>query len=127
MQVFNSEPWHEAWTPEGTRTFLQDLLDIPRALGVVAKIDSAPVGFILGHSEVRDRGTQFYVAEMCILTKMQGRGVGKALMGRLEATLKAQGVGKIYLLTARGGAAEAFYHACGFYTSEKVVMLGKYL
>lgn len=114
------------WTYEGTRTFLQDLLETPRALGVIAELDGAPVGFILGHSEVRDRSTQFYIAEMCVLKTMQGQGVGKALMGRLEATLKAQGVGKIYLLTARGGAAEAFYHACGFYTSEKMAMLGKY-
>lgn len=26
-----------------------------------------------------------------------------------------------------GGAAEAFYRACDFYVSEKMVMLGKYL
>lgn len=48
-------------------------------------------------------------------------------MEKLETDLKAQGVDKVYLLTAREGAAEAFYHACGFYTSEKMVMLGKYL
>lgn len=53
--------------------------------------------------------------------------MGKRLLARLEADLKAQGVGKMYLLTARGGAAEALYHACGFYTSEKMVVLGKYL
>jgi hypothetical protein len=41
--------------------------------------------------------------------------------------LRAQGVGKVYLLSARGGAAEAFYQARGFYTSEKIVMLAKYL
>jgi len=70
---------------------------------------------------------QFYLSEMCVSAEYQGQGVGKSLLRRLEADLKAQGVGKVYLLTARGGAAEAFYHACGFYTSEKMAMLGKYL
>lgn len=70
---------------------------------------------------------QFDLSEMCVSAEYQGQGVGKGLLGRLEADLKAQGVGKVYLLTAREGAAEAFYHACGFYTSEKMVMLGKYL
>lgn len=52
---------------------------------------------------------------------------GRELMVRLEDTLRAQEVGKAYLLTARGSAAEAFYRACSFYTSEKIVMLGEYL
>lgn len=64
---------------------------------------------------------------MCVLSEYQGQGVGKRLLARLEVDLKAQGVGKMYLLTARGGAAEAFYHACGFYSSKKMVMLGKHL
>ena len=57
----------------------------------------------------------------------QGGGVGKALLNGLEVDLKAQGVAKLYLLTARGGAAERLYQACGFYSSAKRVMLGKYL
>ena len=64
---------------------------------------------------------------MCVLPKHQGKGIGKALLRKLEADLKAQGVAKLYLLTARDGAAERFYHACGFYSSDKMTMLGKYL
>lgn len=127
MRVFNAEPWNEAWTVESARLFLHDLLETPRALGVLALAEDKPVGFILGHSAVRDTSTQFYISEMCVLTKFQGQGLGRGLMKELEATLNLQDVGKIYLLTARGGAAEAFYHACGFYTSERMVMLGKYL
>lgn len=127
MQVFNYEPWGEAWTPETARAYLRDLRDTPRALGVVAEAAGGIIGFSLGHAEQRDQGAQFYLAEMCVLPEYQGQGVGRRLLARLEATLRAQGVGKMYLLSARGGAAEAFYHACGFYTSEKMVMLGKHL
>lgn len=96
-------------------------------MGVVAEAGSNVIGFALGRAEQRDRGLHFYLSEMCVRPEHGGRGVGKGLLGRLEADLSAQGVGKIYLLTARGGAAEAFYRACGFYTSEKMAMLGKYL
>jgi len=77
--------------------------ETPRSSGVVAEGGGAVVGFVLD------------------------QGVGKGLLGRLETDLKAQGVDKVYLLTAREDAAEAFYHACGFYTSEKMAMPGKYL
>lgn len=93
----------------------------------MALAEGKPIGFILGHGKVRDTGYQYYVSEMCVLESLQGQGMGKKLMERLEAPLKPQGVGKMYLLTARSGAAESFYHACGFYTSEKMVMLGKCL
>ena len=124
MRVFNGEPWGEAWTSGKARTYLQDLLATPRSSSVVAETEGSVVGFVLGRAEQRDQNMQFYLSEMCVLAEHQGQGVGKALLKRLEATLKQQGVAK---LTTGGGSAEAFYHACGFYTSEKMVMLGRYL
>jgi ribosomal protein S18 acetylase RimI-like enzyme len=112
---------------DSARTYLQDLWNTPRAAGVVAESKGNVVGFVLGHTEQHDRGLHFYLSEMCVLSGLQGQGVGKKLIEALEADLRAQGVRKLYLLTARDGAAEAFYHACGFYTSEKMVMLGRYL
>lgn len=106
---------------------MRDLRDTPRSLGVVAEAAGSVVGFALGHAEQRDTGAQFYLAEMCVLSEHQGQGVGRRLWERLEAILRAQGVGKVYLLSARGSAAEAFYQARGFYTSEKMVMLAKHL
>ena len=127
MRVFNGEPWGEAWTPDKALTYLQDLLATPRSSGVVAETEGNVVGFVLGRAEQRDQNVQFYLSEMCVLAEHQGQGVGKRLLRELEATLKQQGIAKLYLLTTRSGSAEAFYHACGFYTSEKMVMLGKYL
>ena len=127
MRVFNGEPWGEAWSSDKASTYLQDLFATPRSSGIVAEIESNVVGFVLGRAEQRDQNVQFYLSEMCVLAEYQGQRVGKALLERLEAALKQQGVAKIYLLTTRGGSAEAFYHACGFYTSEKMVMFGKYL
>lgn len=127
MQVFNHKPWGEAWTVDTAGVYLHDLWNTPHASGVVAEAGGNVIGFALGHAEQRDNGRHFYLSEMCVLAEHQGRGVGKGMIIRLEAELKGQGIGKMYLLTARGGAAEAFYHACGFYSSEKMAMLGKYL
>ena len=127
MAVFNGEPWNESWTPETASAYLRDLLDTPRSLGFVTEAEGKIVGFVLGRAEQRDQNRQFYLSEMCVLAEYQGRGVGRRLLERLEANLKQQGVAKLYLLTTRGGSAEAFYHVCGFYTSEKMAMLGRYL
>ena len=127
IAVFNREPWGEAWTPETAAAYLNDLWNTPRTSGVVAEAETRTVGFALGHTEQRDRGLHFYLAEMCVLPEHQGKGVGKALLRGLEADLQARGVAKLYLLTARNGAAERFYQACGFYSSAKMVMLGKSL
>ena len=125
--VFNREPWNEVWTPETASAYLNDLRNTPRTSGVVAEVENRTVGFALGHTEQRDRGLHFYLSEMCVLPEYQGKGVGRALLNGLEADLKARGVAKLYLLTARGGAAERFYQACGFYSSDRMVMLGKHL
>jgi N-acetylglutamate synthase-like GNAT family acetyltransferase len=48
-------------------------------------------------------------------------------MQGLEQGLAAMDVEKIYLLTARGSRAEAFYQKCGFYISPKMIMMAKCL
>ena len=93
----------------------------------MADAENRTAGFALGHTGQRDQGLHFYLSEMCVLPEHQGKGVGKALLSGLETDLRAREVTKMYLLTARDGAAERFYHACGFYSSDKMVMLGKHL
>jgi GNAT superfamily N-acetyltransferase len=87
VRVFNHEPWGEAWTPDTAHTYLRDLRDTPRSAGLVAEVEGSVVGFVLGHTEQRDTGAQFYLAEMCVLSEYQGQGVGRRLLGMLEAVL----------------------------------------
>ncbi len=41
--------------------------------------------------------------------------------------MKREAVGKVYLLTARDGPAQAFYAKCGFYVSPRMVLMGRRL
>jgi ribosomal protein S18 acetylase RimI-like enzyme len=137
--VFAAEPWNERWAHDDVERRLREIHRTPGAFGLTAHAggddadddadddDGTPDGFVAGYAEQWGDARHFYVKEMCVGTDRQRRGVGSALMAALTDALKRRGVTKVYLLTARGGPAQAFYARCGFYTSEKMVLMGKYL
>ena len=127
LTVFNSPPWNEAWRTAAATKRLTDLFNTPGFYGVIAVEDRDAVGFAMGHVEQWDRGQHFYLKEMCVVPQGQRSGIGTALMETLCRELVARQVAKIYLLTARGSAAESFYKKRGFYVSQKMVMMGLYL
>ncbi len=127
LTVFNSPPWDEAWPAPAALKRLEDLFKTPEFFGLLAADGTEVVGFAMGHSEHWDRGFHFYLKEMCVVPHRQQSGIGSMLMQALCGDLEARQVEKIYLLTARGGPAERFYTKQGFYVSQKLVMMGKYL
>ena len=122
ISVFNRPPWHDKWTTQTARANLEDASGIPGAFGLVARSQAKVIGFVLGHREIQDVTMNFYIKELCVSPEYQGQGVGKQILRRLEAELKERGVDGIYLLTARGSPAEAFYKRLGFHYEETVVM-----
>ena len=127
VSVFNGPPWSEQWTKERALAHLQDGLEAPGALGLVARDGVRVVGFVLGHRKMRDLSVSFYIQEMCILEAYRGQGVGRQIVAALEAKLAEQSISSLYLLTARNSAAEAFYEKLGFYNNEGVVVMTKRL
>ena len=127
LAVFNSPPWNEAWPTSAATKRLGDLFHTPGFYGVIAVEGREAAGFAMGHVEQWDRGQHFYLQEMCVAPPSQRRGIGTALMQTLCYDLMAMQVEKIYLLTARASAAESFYKKHGFYVSQKMVMMGRYL
>ncbi len=81
----------------------------------------------MGYIEQWDKQKVFYLKEMCVKSQHQGGGIGTAILETLEDDLLQMDVNKVYLLTARDSAAEAFYNKQGFYASRKMIMMGKYL
>ena len=127
LTVFNSPPWNEAWPMATATRRLTDLFNTPGFYGVIAVEDRETVGFAMGHVEQWDQGQHFYLKEMCVVPQRQGSGLGTALMQTLCRELVAMEVERIYLLTAHASAAESFYKKCGFYVSQKMVMMARYL
>lgn len=126
--VFNEAPWNENWPTMATLTRLEEIYRTPGFYGLAAEAEGqGMVGFVMGYTEQWQEQKHFYLKEMCVATQEQRRGVGAEIMQRLEQGLVAMDVEKIYLLTARGSSAEAFYQKCGFYISPKMIMMAKYL
>ncbi|MFD0824462.1 GNAT family N-acetyltransferase [Neobacillus sp. M.A.Huq-85] len=109
INVFNSEPWNENWTYLTTKERLTDLLHTPKFLGFLLYDNGNLIGFIAGNSKKAYTGLTFYLAELCINNKIQGKGYGSKLLLCLEDELKKRGIQSLYLLTAYGGLAESFY------------------
>lgn len=124
VSTFACPPWNETWDPRVVRERLDQILQTPRSFGVVIGGESI-LGFALGFSEPWHQGTHFYLKEMCIHHSHQRQGLGTQLMAYLQQELTARDTQRIYLLTARGDASEAFYQKAGYYTSPKMILMAR--
>ncbi|MED0731685.1 GNAT family N-acetyltransferase, partial [Aneurinibacillus aneurinilyticus] len=126
-RVFNSEPWNENWTHEAARSRLSDLLHTPKSLIFALFSHQRLVGFIGGNCKETDKGTTFYLAELCIDNQAQGNGYGSRLLSHLENELKKQNVQSIYLLTMDDSQAKAFYNKNSYVINDKRIVMRKHL
>ncbi|KZE69151.1 GNAT family acetyltransferase [Fictibacillus phosphorivorans] len=125
MNVFNSSPWNEAWTYESAKERLTDLVHTPKFLGFLLYEDNDLIGFIAGNGKQSYSGLTFYLAELCINSQIQGKGYGSKLLQHLENELKKRKIQSLYLLTANGGLAEAFYLKNNYQINEHRLVVKK--
>lgn len=126
-RVFAGPPWLEIWDETAARARLEQVLKTPGALGLGIWEGAELQGFALGYVEPWRDGAHYYLKEICVSTERQRQGLGRRLMEALTASLLTQEVSKIYLLTARGEDAEAFYERLGYYTSPRMILMGRYI
>ena len=127
VQVFNNPPWSENWEAEAVERRLHDIYQTPGFYGLLCAVDGEAVGFAIGIIEQWDKSKHFYLKEMCVASAQQRRGIGAALLNALQENLVIEGVTKIYLHTARATPAQSFYEKQGFYVSDKMIMMAKWL
>lgn len=127
INVFNSEPWNETWTYQTAKERLTDLLQTPKFLGFLLYENGNLIGFIAGNSKKTYKGLTFYLAELCVNNQIQGKGYGSKLLLCLEDELKKRDIQSLYLLTANGGLAEAFYLKNGYSKNDNRIVMKKIL
>lgn len=125
--VFNSEPWNEAWSYDIAKERLIDLINTPKFLGFLLYKENHLVGFIAGNSKKSYQGLTYYLAELCVSSEIQGKGYGTILLTFLENELKNRDTKSLYLLTSNGGLAEAFYKKNGYLINENRIVIKKNL
>ena len=95
-------------TPAMARTGLEH-----SAFLVTARDGDLPVGMA---RVISDHGYIYLIADVIVRPAYQGRGIGTALLERIDAWLQAERCGKptmmVYLMTAAG--KEGFYRRFGF-------------
>lgn len=125
MKVFNSEPWNETWSYDTAKERLVDLLNTPKFLGFLLFDQDNLIGFIAGNSKRTYSGCTFYIAELCVNYETQGKGYGSKLLRYLEEELVKRKIQSVYLLTAPGGQAEAFYRKNQYSINDNRVVIKK--
>jgi aminoglycoside 6'-N-acetyltransferase I len=125
VDVFNAPPWNETWDRDGALERLDDCFRTPGFAGWVIEGDGKLRAFALGYRERYDQERHFFLKEMCVQPAYQRQGLGQELMARLCSDLAASGVRRVYLFTARGGPAEAFYKRCGLAVSPRIVPMSR--
>lgn len=124
ITTFAGEPWNETWERTLVEARLRQMTGTPGFYGIVT--DDVPLsGFALGISEPWHEGHHFYLKEMCVRPSLQRQGLGTRLIEDLSKSLRASGVTRIYLLTARDTPTEAFYSKAGLYTSPKMILMAR--
>jgi aminoglycoside 6'-N-acetyltransferase I len=128
VEVFGNEPWNEEWHIADAQARLEEMAHTPGFQGVLAASDGKALGFAMGYMEQWQRGKKhYYLKEMCVVPRHQRSGIGTGIMQTLCNDLAKLDVEAIYLLTARGGPAQAFYERLGFDINPRRIMMGKYL
>ncbi len=125
INFFKKEPWNETWTDRDAKERLTDLMHTPKCLGYLLYENDALIGFIAGNSKQSYTGFTFYLAEFCISNQIQGKSYGSKLLLYLEDELKKRDISSLYLLTANGGLAEAFYLKNNYTINENRIVIKK--
>lgn len=110
--------WGAGLTEDDHRRWLREAQEDCRSssrfsAGWVALDGDVPVGVVQLHEfdleEMRDRSP--WVCGMVVRPDYRGRGIGRRLLGALEAFAAAHGVTRLWVFTE---SAPAFYQQCGW-------------
>jgi ribosomal protein S18 acetylase RimI-like enzyme len=98
---------------------IEQKLAVQRELFFVAVLEGTVVGTAMGGYD----GHRGWLYKLAVLPDIQGRGIGRALVLRVVAELKARGCPKMNLqVMASNAKVIAFYEKLGFAVEERISM-----
>ncbi|WP_413526935.1 GNAT family N-acetyltransferase [Marinilactibacillus psychrotolerans] len=125
LKVFNHSPWNDEWESEKASLYLKDIFNTPGFIGMEGIIDDCVVAAIIGNRKHWWSGDEFFVQEMFIDPKYQGKGIGSSLFEQLTGLLKEKNISTLSLLTDKGIDAEFFYKTKGMVQIDRLIFLSK--
>jgi GNAT superfamily N-acetyltransferase len=123
LQVYNNEPFNDAWSPEQSAKRLRDFFDTPGFLGVLAEEGGVLLGFALGNAEQWYPDRQFHLREICARPDRRRAGIGTALLEAMIEEMIKVNASVMYVNTGRRTNSERFFLDRGFLENEGSVQL----
>lgn len=125
VSIFKEPPWNETWNIENAFERLSNFFETPDTIAIKAELENRIIGFLMGEIQRWDQNKVFYLKEMCVITSVQRKGVGRAMMVKLENKLTEKQVGEIYLITHRDSIPSGFYSSLAFHENPSIMVMGK--
>ena len=113
VEAFNTA-YPDEWTYDTALKKLIDYFQSPRFLGFIVYEGEAVVGGCIGNIETYFLGDHYYLKELFVDPKAQGKGIGQQIMKRVKAELAGLEVPMISLYTMNEGPQVTFYEKQGF-------------
>lgn len=128
LSVFSKEPWNDKWDDlDQLDMYIKELTTAFNSLSYGLYDDEKLLGIALGRKMHFYEGIQFRIDEFCVLTSLQGKGLGSFFMETIAKECRKDNIKYLILCTDRTYPAYKFYKKQGFVESEKNVMFSKEL
>lgn len=123
--AFNSAPWFDKWTEETAGRRLLNQAKSENFYGLAAVEDGKIICAAFGEKEQYFDGIIFNLKEFFTNNNYRGKGIGTALIKKLEENLRSAGIREITLFTT--SEDEGFYNNRGYKKADGMLMMNKTL
>lgn len=120
VEAFAAPPYNEEWSLEDAEAMLEVYLRRDPTLCFCAEMDREVVGIAFCSEVSVYRAT---IEELAVLPRMQGMGVGKALLDRCLEELRSRGHRDVTLVADANAPAYDFYRRHGFRPTRRHVLM----
>lgn len=101
-EAFSREPWNDDWTDENQfHAYILDLIGNPNSLSLGLYKNDELIGVSLGRIKHWYAGTEYWIDDLAVFPKTQGRGCGSKFIDLIEDYIKEQGIVGIVLFTEK--------------------------
>lgn len=109
-ETFSAEPWNDDWHDEQQfHAYILDLIDNKNSLSLGLYDNDHLIGVSLGRIKHWYTGTEYWIDDLAILPKAQGKGCGSAFVDLIEEYAKETGIAGIVLFTEKNIPAYGLY------------------
>ena len=126
IDIFTREPWNDVYeSRDQVKSFFKNHFKNNYFLAYLAVENGRIVAFCLGIKKPWIEGLEYYIDEIAVDHRIQGRGIGSWFMDRIEEDIAEKGMENIILNTDKGYRAYDFYIKKGFKELENLRILAK--